>query len=173
MLESVNLSRTLLVSVSLLAAGCPPDAPTVRTKSIDYELAVPEGWTTKVNNDSTEYWDPKEREQVVVTVVHARHPMDPEEVAQTVGSLLGTARASVERLSEGKVEFEIVSSGQRPGGYEAVARGNSPSRRIFFELRVVGNKRKIVTATHYLYKWRMPDQVEERREKILDSLVVR
>jgi hypothetical protein len=51
-----------VAALLLLALPALADEQVVQTQ--DFTLTVPEGWTTKTNADSTEFGDPKGKEQI-------------------------------------------------------------------------------------------------------------
>lgn len=136
-------------------------------KNADFEILLGPNWTRRENTESFEWEDSESMEEVVISVLNSKEPMDSLKISTMASEIMKIRKQSVVEISEGKAKFEDVKISKKDASTEAEVFGLDPVYEMQIYITVVARPTRIVSLSYYKYRPLMTDRAFKNKSKEL------
>lgn len=133
----------------------------------DFEITLPLEWKRRNSQESFEWEDEKGMQEIVVSVLHAKEPMNAEMRLSTAKRLMEIRLKALEEISGGKARLEETQIFEKNEFVELSVRGVDSSDGMQIYTSIVVNSGRAVTFAYYKYPPTFSEEVFRTRSSEL------
>ncbi len=169
-----SLFLMLVIFNGLMATTCAQVRPVEDNKrkpmsfqNADFEISLNPSWKRRDTQESFEWEDEKDMQEIVISVLAANEPMSPDLRATTAKRLMEHRKRAINEISEGKAvlsEVQAVEDGERT---ELIIWGIDKVYGMQVYTSVIVHPTRAVTFAYYKYSPLMTDAAFREKSKEL------
>jgi hypothetical protein len=135
----------------------------------DFDIILDAMWTRRDTRESFEWEDEKNMQELLVSVLSANEPMNPELRISTAKRLMEIRLNAINQISEGKAQMGEVEKTEGDEFIELSAYGVDKAYGIQIYTTVVVRPQRAVTFSYYKYSPLLTDEAFHNKSKELRS----
>lgn len=137
-------------------------------------MLLPGDWKEAHEPDHYRYVDDGRGEEVIVSVLQSRAPIDSVKLASLTKELIAIRQDSIRQLSANTAEFDAIRSSVAQGGIDVELTGVDPKNQVQFAVFIRGRALRTVTASYIKYTPLLPKNLfAARAREVLGGLHVK
>ena len=166
---------TFLLSVSFTSA-CAQSKKVEKQEPLtfsnsDFEFSLDSNWKRRDNTESFEWEDDLNGQEILISVLTAKEPMNPELRNKTAKELMEIRRKSIDEISEGKATLTAVETTEKDDSTELIVRGVDQTYGMQIYTAVIVHPTRAVTFAYYKYSPLLTDNAFREKSNELRSAI--
>jgi hypothetical protein len=137
-----------------------------------FSLTLPGNWTERAANEGFDFVSNELGEQVLVSVLEAKKPLNRPELKAAVQRLVEIRSQSVIKLSGGQAKLEATESLPLDDGVAARFAGIDSANQVQFITEIKGYPLRVVTVSFYRYSLGAADEFRLRAKAVMETLTL-